>query len=446
MLLIHFRWILTIFVIAFAMRSNCYVQFVSDQAELMDSHAKDAEIEQYPEDEHETFDAFNELTSMYDPETFSRANTSRAALQNLNDFVKELQVISTLNNVVQAVEKFLSLITLFDGVIGIFFKLFQRGDSEYDNIYREFNTIYEKIDALTYKMEEIEKNILIAIDWRPYKDQRHKVLAVSDAFELMSTYPNDLTFQMKFIESCKEHRMGDRLDSLEREMNGTFGDSMVHTLSSHFHMDFFLARSADVLTTATKAAFLFGVCLRNEQQILNMTEASINTYERISHDKVQSIVKSIRDGQDFIKKNYFAQVKKEVDEEVGKAGKMANDQFARSLYDRISAKYNWRTWFVSSYNGNTLGFKQHKIFAAATTYSARFTNRMVLVATPQDSTKASDSASIRSKFDHCLRPRRFSTVNGDDCTLLADELNECIRTSTPTPRRGFTSEKLTDQW
>lgn len=283
---------------------------------------------------------------IYDSNNVDLLMDPNVSTDNLDDFINQLQIAATLVNVAEAVERFMSIITTFDGVIEIFFKLLPH-DSDYEKMLVQFNTVYEKIDALTDKMEEIEKKILIAIDWRPYKDQRHMVLAVSESFDSMAKNPNDSTFQMKFIESCKANRMDDKLEWLEREMNRTYADSMVYSLGSEFHLDFFLSRSADVLTTATKAAFLLGACLRKEQEKEDISDGYIKTEKGISNEKVQSIVKSIRDGESTIKREYFEYLKGEINAKTNAAGAMPHDQFAKSLFNFISDKYNWRTWFVA---------------------------------------------------------------------------------------------------
>lgn len=350
--------------------------------------------------------------------------------QSLNDFINVLNSAAKLAGVADAVEKFLSGIELFKGIFELFFGLLPH-NSEYEMILQSFNTVYEKLDALTYKMEQIEKKIEIAIEWRSYKDERHKVLAVSESFDSMARHPKDSSFEREFIASCRANRMKDRLNYMEIEMNRTHADSMIYKLGSEFHMDFFLASSTDVLTTATKAAFLLGACLRKEQQEYNnLSDVLIKDEENISTAKILSIIRSIRDGAAIIKRDYFAFLKREIDARTNAAGGKDNEQFARELYDHISAKYNWRTWFVSSYNGNTRGFKEHAIFWGGHAYWERYNNRHVMIATPQDSTKSLNRDLIKQKFDYCVRQHVCAVTNLDECLLLANELDQCLKTST----------------
>lgn len=414
----------TLIIFAFVKRNNCEMNTVTGST-VTNSSTDYVEIVL---EHQEPFVAFYPQLPVYYTNDLIKSGIVSPA-QSLSYFSNQLEAATSLVNVAEAVGKFLSTIDTFKSVIELFFNLLPH-DSDYEKILHQFNTVYEKLDALTNKMEEIEKKILIAIDWRPYKDQRHMVLAVSESFSSMAMHPNDTTFKMKFIESCKANRMEDRLEWLEREMNRAYADSMVYSLTSQFHMDFFLSRSADVLTTATKAAFLLGACLRREQEIDDISEGYIKNAENISSSKVLSITKSIRDGKSAIKSGYFKYLEGEIDSQTKAAGEMANDKFAESLYKYISTKYNWKTWFVGSYNGNTRGFAEHALFWGGTSVCKRYNNRHVLVATTLESTKPSESDLIKQKFAYCLRQHFFAVTNFDYCLLLGKELDGCLKTST----------------
>lgn len=387
---------------------------------MFDSSAYDVEIVL---EERDKFIAIYPQLSVYHNHTNDLIQPVKIASNpSLDDFIKELEIVTNLKNIAEAVEKFLSIVTEFDGVIEIFFKLLPH-DSDYDKMLHQFNNVYEKIDALTAKMEEIEKEIDIVIDWRDYKDQRHMVLSVSESFNSMVRYPNDSTFQMKFIESCKANRMEDRLVFLEREMNRAYLDSMIYKLGSEFHMDFFLSSSADVLTTSTKAAFLLGTCLRKEQEKENISDGYINTEKDISRNKVRSIVKSIRDGEAAIKQGYLKYLRGEIKTKLEEAGAMSHDKFAELLFIFINTKYNWRTWFVASYNANAQGYA---IFGTTSAILQSHNNRNVMVTTPPDSTKPSDSDFIKQKFSDCIWPHFIPHRTMDDCLNIAKNAIGCV--------------------
>lgn len=413
-------WTLIIFAFVFIIQNIDEIYTVVGRSELkLRTDYVDIAVDQQQtvpqQSVHYDHDTKNELTK---PGTIASA-------QSLSDFIKQLEIAESLKNVAEAVEKIMSLINEFDGIIKIFFDLIPH-DSDYEKTLHQFNTVYERFDALTDKMEEIEEKILIAIGWRQYKEERHKVLAVSESFDSMAKNANDPTFQMKFIESCKANRMEDRLEWFAREMNATYTDSMIHNLGSEFHLDFYLSSSADVLTTATKAAFLLGACLRKEQEKEEISDGYINTVEQISNDKIKSIVQSMRNGESTLKNGYFNHLVGEINTKTNEAGEMPNDQFAESLFDYISTKYNWRTWFVASYNGNTRGWDQHAIFETASSSWQRHNNRHVMVATPLDSTKVSDSAAIKEKFLFCLTWSKNFDPSSDDCKVLSQIVDWCL--------------------
>lgn len=356
--------------------------------------------------------------------------------ETLDDFLAVLNVATKIADITQAVEKLLPAIDLIGSVIELIFK-FLPHESDYEKIVGQFNTVNEKLDALAYRMDQEADKILIAIDWATYKEQRQKILAVSESFNLMVLHINDTSFESEFVKTCDSIKVEQSLQYFEWEMNATHADSLVHLLTKEYHLKFFLLRSTDILSTATKAAFLLGACLRKQQLTENISNDLIQVYEGIAKEKVQSIVKSIYDRESFIKEGFMKYLTGEVNAKSEEAGYMANDVFASQLFDYVSDKYNWKRWFVASYNGNTFGFDNHAIFAGGDAIWQRHNNRHVMVATLSGSVKDSDRSWMKQTVSSCLSPHVFSAPDDwKDCLHLAKDLIPCLKNGHQGSGRG----------
>lgn len=303
------------------------------------------------------------------------------------------------------------------------------GDSSNEDlskIKQDLDRIHSKLDAIDNKLSQISGELTDEIRTTHYKTHSDKIYLLEAILKDFLSVHNEAT-KDRLLDGCRRHDMTDTINWIFNEITGSPVQSFMTVMKRDNDRKKFFKWSKIIISKFMQAIILHEACFGARYSGSSETLISTTRYdsERFS-TQLKGIADAIRIGDEEIEKNFWDQAIIDIEYFMARNGHLSNEEFSHSLYEKLNDKYNWRYWFIGSYNGDTSGFHEH---ASVSRYNEYFRfwirqhNRNLLVASPQE---ASDEwrNMVKNEIESCLKCGKYDQNNLSLSVL--EKLQNCI--------------------
>ena len=243
-----------------------------------------------------------------------------------------------------------------------------------------FANMDKKFDEVFNKFDEVDNLIRETSLKTQYVSYEHTILSLSRYLQRMLSAPTKqeaASYKNIFIQ---KYDSSDKL-ATSNIWQGMMGEGVFSTNIPKEAMKFFDndRKRVQKVMKGTINLILQGVKVELAYEKAKGNDANYAAKENLWKDRVTRLVAKSKEYDEEVKDNYKDQMKTDVDKKLKEWRDKEHQDFANSLYYFLEKKYDWRTWFVISYN-EIFGSGKHWGHECGGTHSYRQYKRNLRVA------------------------------------------------------------------
>ena len=212
------------------------------------------------------------------------------------------------------------------------------------NMDKKFNAVFDKFDEVNNLIRETSLKT-------QYVQYEHTILALSRLLQRMlssKTKEDAAAYKDIFVE---KYASSDELATanvwLGMMVKGVFSVNIPHEAMKYFAND---RKKVQKVMKGTINLILQGVKVELAYEKARGNDASYAVKERLWKDRIARLIANSKEYDEEVRDKYHDQLKIDVDKKLKEWIDKGHQDFANSLYYFLAKKYDWRTWFVMSYN------------------------------------------------------------------------------------------------